>query len=146
MTQGCKWQEKSFNVAVIDRPLVICRKCNSETDGRYKHNGDILCPKCFMSLPSKPFVNGEIFSTHKDKAYEFTTDMFNGKPMQVNSKRQFKKLLRQYKMADASIKECHQEADFRKRINTEEANHKRKEFAKEIFYKNRKNLTFRRYN
>lgn len=144
MTQGCRWQEKSFSVALMDKPMNVCHECKNETTGLFKYNGDILCRDCFNLLPSKPF-RGEFF-TDKDKAYEFMTDMFTGKPIRVSSKRQFKKLLKQHNMADASIKECRQEADFRKRINTEGLTNKRKEFARELFYKNRKALTFRREN
>ena len=141
---GCNWQNKSFSVAVIDKSIVLCRKCNKETDDSRKYNGDTLCKECFSLLPSKPFVSGEIFNTDKDKQYEFTTDMFDGKPVDIHGKRHFKSLLKQHGLADASIKECRQEADFRKKLNNEDLIVNRKKVAGEIFSKNRELLRFRR--
>lgn len=129
MTQGCRWQEKSFNVAVKNKVDIFCR-CGNKTDGRYKYNGDYLCLECFSKIPSKGFSG--IFNTHKDLAYSFTTDMFDRKPIEIRSREHFKKMLKRYGLADASIKECHQEADFRKRINNEDDTKRRKEFAKDI--------------
>lgn len=133
MTMGCRWQEKSFNVAVNNETLIFCRGCNSKTDGRYKYNGDYLCLECFSKIPNKG-INGN-FNTHKDKAYSFKTDVFDGKPIEIRSKQHFKNMLKKYGMADASIRECRQEADFRKRINNEDYTKQRKEFAKDIFYR-----------
>ena len=49
-------------------------------------------------------------STTKDKAYEFTTEMFNGKPVEIRSKDQFKRMLKKHGIADASPRECFQQA------------------------------------
>ena len=49
-------------------------------------------------------------NTHKDLAYNFTTDMFDGKPVQVRSKEHYKGLMKQYGIADASPKECFDQA------------------------------------
>lgn len=136
--QGCRWQEKSFSVAVKNKTPIFCRECKTETDGRYKYNGDYLCVGCFSSKPSKG-INGN-FNTHKDLAYSFTTEMFNGKPVEIHSKGQFKKLLKAHGVADASIKECHQEADFRKRLNNEDNKNRLRKSAKIIFEKRRKDL------
>lgn len=74
-------------------------------------------------------------NTDKDLAYNFTTDMFDGKPVQIFSKRQFKGLLKKYNLADASIKECRQEADFRKKLNNEDYLKQRRKTAENIYHK-----------
>ena len=70
--------------------------------------------------------------TEKDKRYYFATDMFDGKSVEIRSKGQYKKLLKQHGMADASVKECRQEADFRKRLNNEDNIIQRKELARDF--------------
>lgn len=138
---GCRWQEKHFSVAVEEKPSYVCYECKNSCDNTYKHNGDILCKECFSKKPSRICL-GE-FNTHKDLKYGFVTDM-TGKPVLINSQGQYKKLLKKNGMVDASPKECRQEADFRKRLNTEDNNRQRKKTATEMFLKNRKELTFRR--
>lgn len=139
---GCSWQEKSFSVAVTDKTPIFCRECNSETTDRYKYNGDYLCLNCFSKKPSKG-INSN-FNTHKDLAYNFTTEMFDGKPIQIHSQRQFKSLLKKYNLADASLKECRQEAEFRKRLNNEDRPREIRKMAEKIFSKNPELLRFRR--
>ena len=84
-------------------------------------------------------------NTDKDLAYNFTTKIF-GNPREIYSKKQYRNLLKSNGLVDASLKECRQEAEFRKRINTEDYTRERKEAAKDIFLKNKKLLTFRRSN
>lgn len=74
-------------------------------------------------------------NTDKDLAYSFTTDMFDGKPVSITSKRQFKTLLKQHRIADASPKECFQEARFRKKINEESRIVNRRKAAVDIYRK-----------
>ena len=57
-----------------------------------------------------------LVNTHKDLGYNFVTEMFNGKPIQVRSKGHYQSLLNKYDMVDASRKECKQHAKFRKGI------------------------------
>ncbi len=135
--KGCQWQDKSFSVVMEGRKTFICGECNSETDGTHKYNGDILCKKCFSLKGKKLFFSDTGFYTTKDKRYEFTTEMFDGKPIEIRSRGQFKRLLKKYGMADASIKECKDEANFRKKINNEDYVRKRRTTAQEIYLKMR---------
>jgi len=116
--------------------IIICQDCGKETDETYKYNGDVVCKECFSKKPNKncSLFYDKSFNTIKDLAYNFTTDVF-GNPIVIHSKRQYKKLLKQHGMADASIKECRQEADFRRRLNNEDNTRQRKEFAKDICLK-----------
>lgn len=141
---GCNWQNKSFSVAVCDKqPGLVCIDCGIETEGQYKHNGDVFCKECF-GKKSKIASFSLGFNTHKDLMYNFTTEMFNGKPVAINSKRQFKGLLKQHNLADASIKEAKQEALFRKRLNAEDDVVSRRKTAENIMLRNRDRLKFRR--
>jgi len=107
-----------------------CLICNKEFD--------IIQP---MSAEHKAFHCGieaqRVWSvnTDKDLAYNFTTEMFDGKPIEIHSKRQFKHLLKVHNMADASPKECFQEAKFRKKINEEDYSIQRKQTAENIYCK-----------
>ncbi|MDI6732333.1 MAG: hypothetical protein QME16_00170 [Planctomycetota bacterium] len=140
---GCNWQEKTFSVAVSEtRVDCLCVECKSETQGQYKYNDDILCKECFNKKSVKSRGIG-LFHTDKDLSYNFTTELF-GKPITIHSKGQFKSLLKHHNLADASIKECHQEANFRKRLNAESDIIKRRESAERIMEKHRGRLKFRR--
>ena len=132
---GCNWQNKSFSVVMEGKETFICRECNTPTDGTHKYNNDTLCRKCFDLKGKKLYFSDTGFNTTKDKKYEFTTEMFDGKPIEVRSRRHFKKLLKKYGMVDASIKECRQEGDCRKLINTEYISRKRKGLAENIYSK-----------
>lgn len=134
---GCNWQNKSFSVVMNRVQTFICRECTTLTGGAYKYNGDTLCKKCFDLKGKKLYFSDTGFNTTKDKKYEFTTEMFDGKPIEVRSRDQFKRLLKKHGMADASIKECRDEAIFRKRINTEDDSRKRKSLAENIYSKMR---------
>jgi hypothetical protein len=142
---GNNWQEKSFSVAVSNgKADCQCVKCKIGTAGEYKYNGDMLCKECF-SGSFKLKSAGLGFNTDKDLRYNFVTDMFDGKPVQINSKRQFRQLIKQYGLMDASIKEVRQHAEFRKRVNAESDTFNRKKFADKIMSKYRDRLKFRRY-
>jgi len=143
MTQGCRWQEKSFSVAVKEKETCLCRDCGLPIEAVFKHNGDSLCRECFSKRPNHLSQFGSFF-THKDLKYNFVTDMFDGKPIEIHSKRQYKSLLKKHNLADASLKECRQEAEFRKRINEESYAMRRKKTAEKIFSENREVLRFRR--
>ena len=86
------------------------------------------------------------FNTDKDLLYNFTTEMFDGKPIQIHSKRQFKNLLKVHGMADASPKECCQEARFRKKLNEKDYSRDRRKTAENIYckMKNRGQLSGRK--
>jgi putative FmdB family regulatory protein len=92
----CSICEQSFDkfVSVKDRHNVSC--CGS------------LASK-IISLPN----------TEKDKSYDFVTDSINGKPMEIRSKGQYKRLLKQNGIADASPRECFQQAMKCKKSNEE---------------------------
>ena len=49
------------------------------------------------------------FETNKDLMYQFTTDMFDGKGVDIHSRAQYKSLLKKHGMADATVKEIFQE-------------------------------------
>lgn len=134
---GCNWQNKSFSVVMEGKEIFTCRECNSETDGTHKYNGDILCKKCFDLKGKKLYFSDTGFFTTKDKKYEFTTEMFDGKLIEIRSRSHFKKLLKKYGMADASPKECRDEANFRKRINEEDTKRNRRLTAETIYSKMR---------
>lgn len=148
MTLGCRWQEKSFNVAVKETfPSTVCDICGSRLSNvQYIYNGNRLCQCCFSaqsSLKKRLGIADLGFNTHKDKAYYFVTDL-GGKKVEINSKKQFKALLKKHNLADASIKETRQEARFRRRVNEESDNYKRRKLAVDIFNKNRELLRFRK--
>ncbi len=141
---GCDWANKSFSVAVIDRTLSVCSKCKKEIENLYRYNGDVLCQECFSNIkPNRVFSVGN-FGTDKDLAYNFTTDMFDGKPMQITSRRQYKTLLKQHKMIDASPKECFDHARFRKKIVAEDNIRNTRKISEKIFLKNKERLRFRK--
>ena len=80
----------------------FCNKCKKEFEElvSYKDRDTIVCcgRKALRLFPSRIY-------TDKDRAYNFTSTVFNGKPIEVSSKGQYKKLMKQYGMADCSIKE-----------------------------------------
>ena len=82
-------------------------------------------------------------STDKDLSYNFVTESF-GKPIQINSKSQYKGLIKKHGFMDASPKEVRQEADFRKRVNIESDTISRKKLAEKIFSEKRELLRFRK--
>jgi len=133
MVQGCNWQEKSFSVATMDKPSILCRECGIPTTGEYRYNGDELCKSCFSKKGVGLKFDQSKFFTEKDKRWEFTTDMFNGKPIAIQSKRQFNRLLKQNGLVFASVKELRQEADFRKRLTSEDTVVNRKKLASNIY-------------
>lgn len=142
---GCSWQEKSFSVAVSSAKAdSACAECRREIQAQYKHNGDVLCKECFGKLKRIGCSPFGIFHTNKDLSYQFTTDMFGGKPVDIHSRRQFRTLLKQHGLADASIKEAKQQAEFRKRVNSESDAVNRRKTAERIMSTNRDRLKFRR--
>lgn len=80
-------------------------------------------------------------ATDKDLAYNFTTHQF-GQSVVIYSKRQYKNLLKQHNLADASIKECRQQAEFKKRINAESVAFNRRKTAERIFSENKEKLRY----
>lgn len=104
MTQGCRWQEKSFNVAINnDKPLELC-KCGIEIyNVRYLYNGDTLCQKCFAdkkSIKQRLGISDLGFNTTKDKLYEFIDNKNFRQPTEVRSKGHWKRLLKQHGLID----------------------------------------------
>ena len=111
----------------------------------------IICGKYFdivqrMNDTHKAFHCGieaqriwTIPSTDKDLAYNFITESF-GQPIQINSKSQYKGLIKQYGFADASPREVKDEAAFRKRINQEDYSRERRKTAESIFVKNKEKM------
>lgn len=88
----------------------VCGRFFEEVRSYQERNNVYCCGIQAAKLISCP-------STDKDKAYSFTTEMFDGKPVEITSKGQYKRLLKQHHIADASIKECHQQADKCRRNN-----------------------------
>ncbi len=83
---GCRWQEKSFSVAVGTLEF-YCRDCGQKTEAVYKYNGDELCKSCFnKKTPAKNIG----FDTHtsKDKLWEFTA-WDKGVPVEIRTKSDF---------------------------------------------------------
>ena len=104
MTLGCRWQERSFNVAVNqDKPLDIC-KCGNEIIGvKYLYNGETLCQNCFSkhrSIKQKLGLSELGFNTSRDKLYEFIDNKNFRVPTEVRSKRHWQKLLKQHGLID----------------------------------------------
>jgi hypothetical protein len=130
----------------MGKAIFICSdpSCNKETDTVYKYNGETFCKECFQKKGKKHSFDGEFFTT-KDKMYEFTTDMFNGKPVVVRSRGHYRSLLKQNGMVDASIKECRQQADFRKRLNNEDHKNRIHAEAERILEKRKSALKWRPY-
>ena len=101
---GCRWQEKSFSVAVTEEnPLDIC-KCGNEIYGiRYLYNGDTLCQKCFSekkSITQRLGLSGLGFNTTKDKLFEFIDNKNFRQPTEIRSKGHWRKLLKQLGLTD----------------------------------------------
>lgn len=91
-----------------------CPVCNEFFDEfrTYAERHEVFhCGTRAEKLISEPY-------TTKDKAYEFETNMFGGKT-HITSKVQFKRLLKEHHIPDASPRECIQQAKFRKRVNAE---------------------------
>ena len=84
-----------------------------------------------------------VLNTDKDLTYSFVTESF-GAPLQINSHRQYKRLIKKHGFCDASPREVKQEAEFRKRINQEDYSRERRKTAENIFSQNRERLRFRR--
>ena len=93
MTQGCRFQEKSFSVAVeAGKTVGYCQKCGSEITGVvYKLNGESLCQVCFSNTKTRIRSVDLGCNTVKDKLWDFI-DMSNfGKPIHITSRRQWEK-------------------------------------------------------
>lgn len=82
----------------------ICGRIFEEFKSIEQRNNVFCCKRRAVKIISLP-------NTTKDKAYEFTTEMFDGKPIEVRSKEQFKRMLKKHGIADASPRECFQQAD-----------------------------------
>ena len=82
-------------------------------------------------------------NTDRDLTYSFVTENF-GEPIQINSHRQYKKLLKEHGLCDCSPKEMRQEAEFRRRVNQEDHSRERRKTAENIVSKNRERIKFRR--
>ena len=102
MTNGCKWQDKSFSVAVISEVRNKCIKCGGE--GLYKHNGDLYCIECYQKIPSLRSRLGldfaSDFHTTKDKLYDFIDYKNFGKPVEIRSKGQWNRELKKRGLTD----------------------------------------------
>ena len=104
MTQGCRWREKSFNVAVnSDKPLDIC-KCGAEIyKAKYLYNGETLCQKCFSeqkSIKQRLGISELGFNTTRDKLFEFIDNNNFRQPIEIKSKGHWKRLLKQHGLTD----------------------------------------------
>lgn len=78
-------------------------------------------------------------ATDRDQAYSFVAESF-GSPVQINSKGQYRKLIKQHGFMDASPREVKQHAAYRKRTNEEGYARERKKTAESIFVKNREKI------
>jgi len=137
---GCSWQEKSFTVAVNGKTCSNCEQCKKELETPYKINGKKLCKGCFNKAPSIGIQVTGAFNTHKDQAYYFNAEIFGPTPVEIRSKRHYEKMLKEHGYANASPKECMDEARFRKRINKEDDGRNRKKIAEKIFLANKERL------
>lgn len=81
----------------------ICEEYFEKVKPIQERHNVYCCGKKASKLISLP-------NTHKDKAYSFTTDMFDGKDVEVRSKGHYKSLLKKYGIADASPRECFDQA------------------------------------
>lgn len=140
---GCNWQNKSFSVAMIDKLPCVCRDCGIGVDGSLKYNGDAFCKLCFSKKGKGLDFSKSDFFTEKDKRWEFTTDMFDGKSVAIHSKRQFNRMLKQNGLVFASVKELRQEADFRKRLTAEDRVSNRRNTAENIYRKLKERRVFK---
>lgn len=66
-----------------------------------------------------------------DRVYHGTTMIF-GKPVEVQGKKHYQQLLKENGMPDASLKECQQQAEYRKRRVVEENKEKREKQGREF--------------
>ncbi|MDD5387590.1 MAG: hypothetical protein PHQ22_10395 [Sulfuricurvum sp.] len=103
MTNGCRWQEKSFSVSMAGKCLSICRNCSTPIMNTvYRHNGDDLCRACFNARPAVHIDNSAIngFLTTKDKLFDFIDVHTTGKPVAIRSKRQWEKHIKSLGLHD----------------------------------------------
>jgi DNA topoisomerase VI subunit B len=94
---GCKWNEKSFNVSMSNEGIIdICEDCgNGIEDYVRKINGKILCRSCFV----KSNKVGRI--KYSDiQLWDFVTPHTTGKPVYIQSKRQWKQHLKEHNLHD----------------------------------------------
>src|SRR3990167_8535594 len=111
-----------------------CSKCGKvfeEFRSFIDRNNVTHCGKQAIKLISLP-------NTDKDLSYNFNTDIFGGKQIQVRSKGHYKELLRQHKMLDASPKECIREGRIKKKSKEIEYKGQVKNRAKRIMERMKK--------
>ena len=99
---GCRWQEKSFSVAVSEsKPQGKCDDCGGFITGViYHYNGSTICKDCFSKRPSVRQGFDEGFYTTKDRLYDFIDYKNFKKPTEVRGKGHWKKLLKQHGLTD----------------------------------------------
>ena len=73
-----------------------------------------------------------LFNTTPDLMYNFKSEIFGEKSVEIHSRRQYKGLLKQHNLADASIKECRQQAKSNRKSIVATEKTKRKKHAKEV--------------
>jgi len=102
----------------------ICEKEYEAFNSVSNRNISFCC-----DTPSKKLIS--LPNTHKDKAYEFITDM-TGVPEAITSKTSYKKYLKRNNIIDASFSESRQEAAVKKKSKAMTRKYKHKRIAKEI--------------
>ena len=108
----------------------ICGKEFTEFRSVSERNNVFCCGTRAIKLISLP-------NTDKDKAYEFETDAINGKPIDIRSKAQYKRLLKENHIADASPRECFQQAERCRKNNEISRQNRIRNRAKEVANKMR---------
>jgi len=104
MTQGCRWQEKSFSVPMVHRVLDTCSDCHLPIENAvYKINGEPYCKVCFGKKPSlrqRLGITDFNFNTTKDKLFDFVDNKNFRKPVEIRSKGQWKRELKKHGLTD----------------------------------------------
>lgn len=104
MTQGCRFQEKSFSVAMVQRVLDICTDCKLPIDSAvYKINGEPYCRSCFGKRPSlrqRLGITDFGFNTTKDKLFDFVDNKNFRKPVEIRTKGQWNRELKKHGLTD----------------------------------------------
>ncbi len=106
----------------------LCEICGKQWDEvkPYSERYDVFC----CNSRATKLLTRNIY-TEKDLAYKHVDFRF-GKPVEIRSKGQYKRMLKQNGLADGSIKECNDHALFRKKINEESSNIDRKNVVKKM--------------
>ena len=117
----------------------LCSVCGSECGVTYKINHERVCKDCFGAKELHVIEAGLGFNTSKDKLWEFTDYHITGKPIEIHSKSQWKRLLIQHHLHDDVNKDnLRHIIDINPRRKSEEQGRELRKTYKEVFESRRR--------